>query len=215
MKQHIQARDKAAESYDKSYLESHKYFDDELKKIVLALNPTGKDLILDAGCGTGLFSQYIAKFCFKLYGIDYSMDSLIEFENKDLPNVELYKRDITKPLNLKYYFDKVVSIQVIQHIPTHELRLQALKNIREVMKKGGVLVCELQDWTAFCRRKKRILQKLKGGFDKGKKELILDHFYIYRFSPNEFLSLLEQAGFKQNTLVSKAKGGYFITKSIR
>jgi SAM-dependent methyltransferase len=209
----IKQRDKSSKDYNNFYRKTHPHFKEELRKIISALNPKESETIFDAGCGTGFFSRYISKYFKKLYGVDYSEKSIEIFKKQNILNTELKTHDLTIPLKVKNKFDKAVSIQVIQHIPTEKLRIKALKNIKDLLKEGGIFVCELQDWNSPSRIFKRIRSKLKHGFNSGRKELILENFYIYKFSPNEFLELLKKAEFKNNEIVSKAKGGYFITRS--
>jgi len=202
----IKQRDEFASEYDNFYMKTHPYFKDELTKIIEALDLKKEEIIFDAGCGTDLFSQHIAKKGKFLFGFDYSKESANIFNSKGMKNARATIGDLTEPIKTNEKFDKAVSIQVIQHIPTEELRVKALRNIKEVLKDNGILVCELQDWTAWNRRLRRLFSKIP-------KEEREKDFYIYRFSPDEFIELLKKVGFRNSKLFSKAKGGYFITIS--
>ena len=88
----IKQRDDFAVKYDEFYKRTHPFFGKELNKILEALNPKENETIFDAGCGTGMFSEHIAKKCKFLFGVDYSKESVKIFESASSP---------TKLTNLK------------------------------------------------------------------------------------------------------------------
>ena len=201
----IKQRDEQAKVYDSWYEKTHPHFEEEVNWIIKYLNPKKDERILDAGCGTGHMTERIAPLCKSIFGIDYSPISVKIFNKKGIGEARVH--NLTKPIDMEK-FDKVVSCQVIQHIPTRELKIKALKNIKEVLKSKGIFVCELQDWTSLKRRLQRIKTRIGGG--KTLKEET-NGFYVYRFSPREFVGLLKEAGFKENKIYRKE--GYFLTVS--
>jgi SAM-dependent methyltransferase len=188
-KDEIKARDEQAEEFEDWYLQKGYYYDWIEKKTILnALNLQREDVVLDVGCGTGRFAREISRKCNKVYGIDFSPKS-IEVLNKKtqeegIKNIEPYVCDITKPLPIKEKVDKIVSFQVIQHIPTDAGRFMALRNLYDHLKRGGVCVISVYNWRPHVNR-----EFLKEGkFPNG--------IYYLRFTPNEVEGLFRKCGFK-------------------
>lgn len=97
--------------------------------------------ILEIGCGLGNFTQMLVDR--KLYvGIDISKSS-VDYVNEhyqSLPNVhaEQMGANDKKLADLAHYeFDTVISVNVFEHL---EDDLDALKNIKKVVKKGKVIL---------------------------------------------------------------------------
>lgn len=109
--------------------------------VINALNIKKDNVILDAGCGVGRLTIKIAKQCKKVYGLDFSPKSIEVLREKlkeqDITNVKTFICDITEALPTKEAVDKILSIQTIQHIPSDEERVIALKNLYNQLKEGG------------------------------------------------------------------------------
>lgn len=138
------ARDGQAEEFEDWYLQRGYCYDWVEKKTILnALNLQKEDTVLDVGCGTGRFTRVMAKKCKKVYGIDFSSKSIEVLDRKareeEIQNIETYVCDITKPLPIKEKVDKIVSVQVIQHIPTDAERCMTLKNLYDQLNGGGAV----------------------------------------------------------------------------
>ncbi|MFN3302027.1 MAG: class I SAM-dependent methyltransferase [Patescibacteria group bacterium] len=184
-------RDMEAERYDEWYLTKGILYDlVEKKNILDVLNLQPNDVVLDAGCGTGRFTTIIARKCKMVYAVDFSMKS-IEVLNKKLLKEKIYNvktiiSDITRPLPIKNEkFDKIVSIQVIQHIPTLEKRYSTLKNLYNLLKPEGVCVVTVYNWNKFFEAKGFLKE---GKFSNG--------LYYFRFTKEEIEKLFKNCGFK-------------------
>jgi len=213
IKKMAEKRDREASQYEKWYKSNHpqKEYDEEVKSIIEAVNPQPNDLILDVGAGTGQFSEIIAAKCRHLVALDNSQKSIeeIDLHNSSKGNITAHVHDITHPIPRIAAFDKAFSTQVIQHIPSHELRIAALRNIRDALKQGGELVCEMFDYNS----KKWIMRRIKD-FKPFKKEEVLEDYYCHYFTADEFLKLLKEAGFSENYIIYK-KNGFFISRSVK
>ncbi len=147
--QEIRLRDRESSGYDHFYFSSRGPFwsKAQIQSVLLHLHPKTRDRILDAGCGTGIYSLEIAKTPTELFSIDFSSESIKilteKIKKSNVTNIQCVVGDIAEYEFSKSYFDKAVSIEVIQHIPTHEKRVQALKNIFAALKPGGKLVTVL------------------------------------------------------------------------
>lgn len=159
--------------------------------------------ILDLGCGNGRLYELFKEKTIDYHGIDFS-DKLIEIAKKCYPQ---FKFHVADALNLPFsanFFDKVFSIAVLHHIPSKELRLKCLKEIRRVLGPDGVLI--LSVWNLGNFRKFRIIFKYAFLKILGKSKLDFnDAFipwgnkllrYVHCFSKNELKELVEKAGFR-------------------
>jgi ubiquinone/menaquinone biosynthesis C-methylase UbiE len=189
----IEARDKQAEIYESWYLQKGVLYDwVEKKTIINALELKTQDIVLDVGCGTGRITLEMAHKCKKIYGIDFSTRS-IDILNKKLlkagiQNVVPFVGDTTQPLQIGDPIDKIASVQVIQHIPSFEKRLETLKSLYKILKPGGICVISLYNFGSIFTRN----SKKEGYFDNG--------IYYYRFTPKEAENFLKESGFRSVTV---------------
>jgi SAM-dependent methyltransferase len=97
------------------------------------------DTILDLGCGNGRLYELFKARPVKYVGVD-SCPRLIEIAK------EKYQSDsfqLADTLNLPFKeetFDVVFSIALLHHIPSEELRLDAIGEVRRVLKTNATLV---------------------------------------------------------------------------
>jgi SAM-dependent methyltransferase len=77
--------------------------------------------------------------------------------------------------------DAIASVGVIQHIPTPEARLDALRELRRVLRPGGRILAIVYRWRGHIRRER------EGYFPNG--------IYRYAFTALELRGAFEQAGF--------------------
>ena len=102
--------------------------------------------ILEVGCGSGAFTNFIARAVGdngKVYASDIQSEmldqlkkKLMRFENRDIKNVTLTKCDACELPFEDNYFDLVSMVAVLQEIPD---RNKALKEIKRVLKPQGIL----------------------------------------------------------------------------
>jgi ubiquinone/menaquinone biosynthesis C-methylase UbiE len=105
------------------------------------LNPEGK-LILDAGCGDGLYTAWLAYKhpTTKITGVDLNPTSIDKARQLQhlLPvdNLKLYQADLSKPFANSCY-DLAYCIDVLEHIQDDDL---VLKNLALALKPTGTLL---------------------------------------------------------------------------
>ncbi|UCE28961.1 MAG: class I SAM-dependent methyltransferase [Candidatus Bathyarchaeota archaeon] len=96
--------------------------------------------ILDAGCGFGLYSLALAKKGINSVGVDIDEEQVIaakELAGKlKVPNVRFEAHDICNLPHEYKSFDKVLCVDVIEHIPDDE---KAISELARVLKVGGIL----------------------------------------------------------------------------
>ncbi len=164
--------------------------------------------ILDSGCANGRLFGILQEKKISYFGIDISKE-LIEIAKSKYPTGNFQVADA---LNLPFsdnFFDKVYSISVLHNIPSKDFQLQYLKEVRRVLKPGGLLILRVWD---FWRRKVfptllfkytflRLAGKSKLDFKdvfvpwKDSRGRVLIQRYFHCFTKRELIKLAEKAGF--------------------
>jgi ubiquinone/menaquinone biosynthesis C-methylase UbiE len=99
------------------------------------------DKILDLGCGNGRLFDVLKDKDVEYIGIDNSPKLLAEA--RELHAEDQYRFIEADALNLPFKdneFDKIISIAVLQHIPSYNYRVLFLKECLRTLKKGGKLI---------------------------------------------------------------------------
>lgn len=146
----------------------------------LALRPT--DILLEAGCGTGRMTPTFAGKCASMIAVDFSFESLRVCQRKleaaGVTNVDLVQADVCALPFLPEGFSKVVSCQVLEHIPTPESRARMVSELARVVKRGGDVVLSAYQHSLYTR----LFGKKEGLHEGG--------IYYYRFTRPELRDLL-------------------------
>lgn len=153
----------------------------ELEWVMNLLQPKPEEKILDAGCGSGIFTQPITEQGAKITGIDISQP-MLERAQKRLPQHEFLAADICDLPFTDEIFDKTVSITALEFIENGE---QAIAELFRVTKPGGLVVVatlnRLSPWAD--RRQERAKQD---------SESVFNHAFFR--SPQELLDLASVKG---------------------
>jgi SAM-dependent methyltransferase len=156
-------RDERAGSYDKEYQAIHgPWFPQVEVRVIRRLLDLGpKDVFLDLGCGTGRLVPFLAPLCREVIAVDRSHASLevlrARVESAGIGNVRWIRADVTRPISIGQHVTKAMSVQVLQHVPTHEGRLVILGNLRSALQTGGrcLLIDEVYGLVRRLRAKPR------------------------------------------------------------
>lgn len=116
--------DEIASGYDELYGEEQKKKWAIAKKLI---NFSKSDVVLDLGCGTGLIIPEIAKHVRLVVGQDYSSGMLAKAPKPD--NVIYVLGDASEIPFEDKYFDKVISLTMIQDIKEWEPVLAEIKRV--------------------------------------------------------------------------------------
>ena len=157
------------------------------------------DRVLDLGCGNGRLYSYLDDLDIKYVGVDVS-DELLKQAKKIHKKANFKSGSFNKIPYKKPYFDKIFCVASFHHIPSREYRLKALKEIKRVLKKDGVVAISV--WNLWQKKYRRyVLESLfrlnKYDFgdtfipwsDSGVKR------YYHAFTLFEMRGLLRDAGF--------------------
>jgi SAM-dependent methyltransferase len=113
-------------------------FEEHFQRLIHPLPPAdfaGK-VVLDAGCGYGRYALCAAKYGAQVVGMDFSEAIQAARRITRHTNIELVRGDIFNP-PFKPYFDMVMSIGVLHHLPDP---LQGFAQLAAVVKPGGMIV---------------------------------------------------------------------------
>jgi ubiquinone/menaquinone biosynthesis C-methylase UbiE len=151
------------------------------------------DKVLDLGCGNGRFYPSFQKRSVDYLGIDVS-SSLIEIARIKYPEAKFEVSSIE--MMGDKVFDKVYSIAVLHHIPSQELRLKFLKEIKRTLKFNSTLI--LTVWNLKEKMKKR---SLLDWFRMDKGDVLIPWYgskdtYFHCFNLEELIQLVKEAGFE-------------------
>lgn len=179
--------------------------------IPLARYVQSGDKVLDLGCGNGRLYSMLKDKKIEYVGID-SSDKLIKIA-KDKYREENLKFLVVEALKLPFAnnsFNKIFSIAVLHHIPSHEFRLEFMKEAQRVLKTRGLLI--LTVWNLGGKNagflsllKYTILRILrKSSLDPGdilypwkdsEGKRVIER-YIHCFTKRELEDLAREAGFR-------------------
>ena len=118
--------------------------------------------VLDLGCGWGSFSLYVAERYpdINITSVSNSSDQIAYIKNeahkKGLLNIKAIKMDVNN-LELNKQFDRIVSIEMFEHLRNYKLILNSLHH---ALKLDGKLFIHI-----FCHKKLTYLYDMKNNLD--------------------------------------------------
>lgn len=187
---------------------------------------TEGEKILDLGCGNGRWFKLFQKKKIDYVGVDFS-EELIKIAQRNYPQAKFQTADVLKLPFPDKYFNKIYSIAVLHHIPSEELRLKSLKEVKRVLNPGGILI--LTTWKFHDKKEyfllfKYTILKLIGKSNLDFKDVFeswgkkIKRYYHF-FSERELVGLAKKTGFeiKKNGVVKNKRGNrqniYLVAKN--
>ena len=138
----IAARDAQVGDYDAMTFLNH-FGKVEIPLTLRALRPALTDRLLEAGCGTGRMTRILSGTVHEMVAVDFSFESLRVNRRKLLAagvtNTHLVQADLCRLPFTECAFDRVVSCQVLEHVPGPDARAAAVCSLASVLKPGGTL----------------------------------------------------------------------------
>jgi SAM-dependent methyltransferase len=164
------------------------------------------DRVLDLGCGNGRFYNLAAQTGKEIqyFGVDNS-EKLIVLARQKYPQGQFMVNDGLKLPFEDGYFNKILCLAVLHHLPGDELRREFLREVRRALAKDGLLI--LTVWFAWTRRQSwKFLIKYSWLKIIGRSKLDWGDFYqpwgkkgtryFHNFTTKELRRLLTGAGFR-------------------
>ena len=165
--------DKIAEEYNK---DRHIFNNEKEFAYLVELLPD-KAKVLDAGCGAGFASKYLAENGFEVVGIDFSKE-MLKLARKNVPDVGFIEMDMSKLTFNEKSFDGIVSLYAIFHI-SREKHEQLFRDFYRILKHGGILFFSIGSEE-----------------DEGADEYYGAEIFWSNYSAEKTLSLVKEAGFE-------------------
>jgi SAM-dependent methyltransferase len=142
---------KSADLYDAIYLSMGKDYAAEAKKIhalIKRYKRTRGNLLLDAACGTGLHIEQLRRD-YQVEGLDLD-PAMLKIARRRFPGVTFHHADMLD-FKLQHKFDVITCLfSSIGYLKTGTRLNQAIRNMGQQLKPGGVLIVEPwftpQDW---------------------------------------------------------------------
>jgi tRNA (uracil-5-)-methyltransferase TRM9 len=148
---------------------------------------------LNVGCGHGP-DFLLFKTAFELYGVDFSagmLEQARKYAQKFDFTVNLVEADARHLPYADNSFDSAIAVAVYHHIRESEGRLQALRELRRVLRPGGEAFI-----TVWNRRQPKFWFKSKNTLVPWRSGKETFYRYYYLFSYGEIERLARRAGFE-------------------
>lgn len=191
----------------------------ELEKIASQIKDGSS--VLDVGCGNGRLLEVLENKKINYLGVDNS-EELIALAKKNYPNYDFKVIDILDLEPIERKFDFIISVAVLHHIPSQELRQQALQQLKKIAKEQIIFSV----WKMWGNQKyqkylfKNIWQKItyQSQLDfgdilfpwKNSRGEVVSERYYHAFTKRELKRLIIKSGFKQFKIKSD-KYNYWVT----
>ena len=166
--------------------------------------------VLDAGCGSGVFSIYLAQKKCKVVGIDGS-EKMIELCNQNVIGKDLSVSFNQEELPLKHlqnYAQKEVVLcsSVLEYIVDYE---EVIEQFATILKPKGILIVSMPNKDSWYRKVEKYIFKIT-------KRPFYYAYIQHLISEKAFSELLKEHGFQLQKLVYYPKTNWFskITKRI-
>jgi SAM-dependent methyltransferase len=182
----LEGREREARIYEQSQVQEKKasYLRYQARFIARSLALSKSDLLLDAGCGTGLVTEALAPLAGQVVAVDFSLESLGVLCGKRLENVSTLHASATNLPFRDRTFGKILCSGVIQAIPPFQ-RTQVFNELARCLQPDGTVVI-----TAYNEARFLSTQKPRyGTYDSG--------IPYYSFSWDELKAEAERAGFSK------------------
>ncbi len=182
----IAVRDEQARIYESLVrTRGEAFWEISMRTLIGALGAGDGDRLCDAGCGVGIYVRELIRLypTSEVTAMDFSQGSLdLVRSHVDSPRLKTLCGDLVD-FSLPEKADAILCTEAILHIPSHENRVRAARNLLGNLNPGGRLVLAVVPW-----RPGKGGEKVTDGRGKG-------GYYSYRFTPRELGDLMREAGF--------------------
>lgn len=164
-----------------------------------------KDVILDIGCGGGMTLKRMSKMAKEghLSGVDYSAVSVQESRKMNEADIKSGKMEVIEasveamPFS-DDSFDKIITVESFYFWPNPQ---ENLKEVYRVLKKGGIF---------------HLVADIYGKEGLNEKQLSnIKEYQLFNPTKEEFITLLESAGFKEVVAYTKEGTDWICVEGIK
>lgn len=169
-------------TYNHPSLYKRFFFKTRLKNVLSLLNARKNEVILDIGCGSGVYTKELIKKGSKVTAIDIAETYLSQTKKLvgRTKRLQLVAADATKLPFKRNTFDKVLFTEVIEHIPQYE---KSLREIHRVIKPNGTVTISTPSRFSPLNIAYEIKRKInRYSYNE----------HIHEFTPGEFLRLIQK-----------------------
>src|SRR5207249_1472747 len=121
------------------------------KKIVVdeMLPPAPGDLVVDAGCGSGVIADHLASSGAEVVGVDAS-DEAIDFASAEFarPNLHFMRGLVDDEMTLHRPVDKFYSLEVIEHVYRPQ-GVAMLRGYHRLLRAGGCALITTPNYRSY------------------------------------------------------------------
>ncbi len=193
----------------------------ELVQLTKAVKENQK--ILDVGCGNGRLLEAFLGRQIQYVGVDKNKQ-LLNYARKQYPYYKFRQGDVLALGEIpEYNFDFVFCVALFHHLPGKELRIKALRQLKNKLKPGGHLILTVWNMRGQERFKTlirkffflKLIKKNKMDFGdilfdwKDSDARVVSKRYYHAFRGRELKSLADKVGFKIRR-VYKDKYNYYL-----
>ena len=183
--------------------------------------------VIDVGCGNGRLLHGFQDKDIDYLGVDFCKD-LIQKAKENFPDQEFLEGDVLDLGSInRIGFDHVFCVAVLHHIPGSDLRIQALKQLKNKAAKDGRIVITVWNLWAQPKFRKLIIRYLLLKFFKKNKmdfgDIIFEwkgegksnnqevkKRYYHAFTKRELKKLVKKSGLKIKSLEKDEYNYYLI-----
>jgi ubiquinone biosynthesis O-methyltransferase len=156
-----------------------------------AIKLAGKaKVVLDIGCGIGLFTEELAKHYPKVHGVDLSPENISIARNQCKTNCKYYIGN-AETFKADQKYDVIFMMHILEHVDNP---VKALKNAKKYLNKTGKLIIQVPNAESFNRILGKKLGIIKDLHELNKEEITkFGHQRVYNIDTLE--NDLDLAGF--------------------
>lgn len=148
---------------------------------------SSEDVVLDAGTGRGLLLNKLSNLCSWVYAIDINIEFIRSMKYIITgDNIRLLQADVSTTPFKAVCFNKVLCVEVLEHIRDPLIVLWEFNRIMEV---GGLSVIGVPTWSS-----EKIYSRLNPDFNQNNQQ------HISILKQEQWLSLFRRAGFEIITI---------------
>lgn len=162
---------------------------------------------LDAGCGTGVYSEVLELLCDELYGIDLSTGQLSQAQEKSLDIMLAQGNVLALPFQ-EGQFNLVTSLGMVRHLPEDMLG-NYLGEAYRVLGSGGICLAEPVPLDLFTISNLPVGKTLKKAYNAFMRWRGLDE-HLMLDPVQDIVSAMESAGFEVEQFTSKKTYTYSV-----